>query len=81
MYHGGYLLRANRTIRAKCLGSELFKSPNYPVLASTVNQDVTIYWDNIRDFSYHPTWNTNKLELIEVISTLTYRIMIQISSR
>lgn len=68
VYHNGFLLRANRTIKTKCKGSELFGSPNYPVLASTINHDTTIYWENVKDYINICPERPNELQLEEVSS-------------
>jgi L-asparaginase len=47
IFHNNLLLRANRVIRTKCEGNEIFKSLNYPPLATTANQDISIIWENI----------------------------------
>lgn len=67
IFHHNKLLRANRVIRTNCQGTELFKSPNYPPLATTINQDITGNWENILDRNTSIVHNC-QLELDEVVS-------------
>lgn len=60
-------MRANRTVRGKCQGSELFKSPNYPALGCTSNQDARIFWENVRE-SLDANAKSKELKLIERFS-------------
>lgn len=69
IYHNAKLLRANRTIKNRCKGSEIFHSPNYPALGSTSNQDTKIYWENVRDFSLEGAFYSRSLELVESYSS------------
>ncbi len=60
-------MRANRTVKGKCQGTELFKSPNYPSLGCTSNQDARIFWENVRDYM-DANKRSRELELIENFS-------------
>lgn len=68
IYHNSKLLRANRTIKNRCQGSEIFHSPNYPALGSTSNQDTKIFWENVKEFSHEGAFKSKTLDLMETFS-------------